>query len=266
MREAIVVTLAEVAAEADTHDRSTRLLQYLSHEMRSSLLMIESSLRSLAGRGAGEREAEEAEPAPTLPFLAQEVGRLLRLLGDATKFHRTLRELPDIEMEAIDVVSVIKDSISGITALAVPQGIEVSYRGPNVAPKVWGHHDKLLQVLYNLLLNALKFTPLGGGIWVELAVSDRETTVTVADTGRGMADGETREVMAQAERAELFLPQKGKRVGLGLAIAHQIVRAHRGQLSAESRPGRGSRFSFTLPLSSERTSEPRALPHGTAGR
>jgi signal transduction histidine kinase len=196
-----------------------------------------------------------------LSFLTQEVGRLLRLLGDATRFHHTLRELPDIEMEPVDVVSVVKDSISGITALAVPEDIEVSYRGPAIAPKVRGHHDQLLQVLYNLLLNALKFTAPGGLVRVELAVSDRELTVTVADTGRGMNPGELREIMAQAQRAELFLPRKGKRVGLGLSIAYQIVRAHHGQLTAETKAGVGSRFTFTLPLSPERGSEPGPAQH-----
>jgi len=250
-RRSIVVTLIEVGSEAEAQERPMRLLQYLSHEMRSSLLMIEGTLRSLASHDVPGKDSAGSEPAATVSFLAQETGRLLRLLGDATKFHRTLRELPDIEMESLDLVSVIKDSISGITALAVPQGIEVNYRGPAAAPKVRGHHDKLLQVLYNLLLNALKFTPRGGAVRVELAVSDRGVTATVADTGRGMTAAELREVLAQAQRAELFLPRKGKRVGLGLAIAHQIVRAHRGQLSAESRAGAGSRFSFTLPLPSD---------------
>jgi signal transduction histidine kinase len=191
----------------------------------------------------------------------------VRLLDDATTFHRTLRELPDIDKESIDLVGVVKDSISGITALAVPQGIDVSFRGPTHAPKVWAHHDKLLQVLYNLLLNALRFTPRGGNVWVELTVSDREIATTVADTGRGMAPDELREIMTQAQRAELFLAQKGKRIGLGLAIAHQIVRAHRGQFRAESRAGAGSRFTFTLPLSSERGSAPpRAVPPRPSGR
>jgi PAS domain S-box-containing protein len=271
-RQSIIVTLLEVAAEAEAQNRPVRLLQYLSHEMRASLLIIEESLRSLAGRPPAERDSETpaaaagGEPAATLSFLAQESARLRRLLADASKFHRTLRELPEIEMEAIDLVSVVKDSISGITALAVPQGVEVAYRGPSLAPKVWGHHDKLLQVLYNLLLNALKFTPRCGGVWVELSIGDREIVTTVADTGRGIAAGELAEIMAQAQRAELFLPQKGKRVGLGLSIAHQIVRAHRGQLTAESTPGLGSRFSFTLPLWSERGQAQHLLAEGSAAR
>jgi signal transduction histidine kinase len=255
-RQSLIVTLIEVGSELEAQNRPVRLLQYLSHEMRSSLLMIESSLRALARAGAPDASAARpGEQTPNIAFLAQETGRLLRLLGDASKFHRTLRELPEIEMDAIDLVSVIKDSISGISALAVPQGIDVSYRGPSLAPKVWGHHDKLLQVLYNLLMNALKSTARGGSVWIEMAVSDREIVTTVADTGRGLAAEDLREIMVQAQRAELFLPRKGKRVGLGLSIAHQIVQAHQGQFTAESTPGVGSRFSFTLPFWSERSQE-----------
>ena len=83
---------------------------------------------------------------------------------------------------------------------------------------------------------------------------------TVVDTGPGIPAGELREILAQAQRAELFLAQKGKRVGLGLAIAHQIVQHHRGQFSAKSTVGAGSRFSFSLPLASERaTARPAPL-------
>jgi len=251
-RRSIVVTLVEVASEVDAQNRPVRLLQYLAHEMRSSLLMLESTLRSLG----------DAAPAP---FLAQEAARLVRLLDDASKFHRTLRELPDMEKEPIDIVGVIKDSLSGITALAVPQGIEVSFRGPSSCPQVWGHHDQLLQVLYNLLLNALKFTPRGGNVRIELAVSDREVVTTVADTGAGIPAEELREILNQAQRAELFIAQKGKRVGLGLAIAHQIVQAHRGQFTARSTVGVGSRFSFSLPLAPERLTT-RPMPRSGASR
>jgi signal transduction histidine kinase len=252
VRQSIVVTLFEVAHDVEAQNRPGQLLRYLSHEMRSSLLMIEGYLRSLV-RGSVVGQGGAASPSDQtgiLSFLAQETARLQRLLGDASKFHRTLRELPSMEMASIDLVSVIKDSISGTTALAVPRGIDVSYRGPSLAPKIRGDHDKLLQVLYNLQLNALKFTPRGGAVSVELQIVDEEVVITVADTGRGIAPDELREIMAQAQRPELFLSQKGKRVGLGLAITFQVVRAHRGRFYAESRVGSGSRFTFALPLTS----------------
>jgi signal transduction histidine kinase len=94
-------------------------------------------------------------------------------------------------------------------------------------------------------------------------VSDREVVITVADTGDGMPPEELRDVLAQARRAELFLSQRSKRVGLGLAIAHQIVHAHRGQLTAKSAVGAGSRFSFSLPMAPEHSGAG-ALPRGSA--
>jgi signal transduction histidine kinase len=107
----------------------------------------------------------------------------------------------------------------------------------------------------------LKFTPQGGSVWVELQVIDGEMLTTVADTGRGIPPEELKEILAQAQRPELFLSQNDKRVGLGLSISFQIVRAHRGQLSAESRVGAGSRFSFALPLEAAGTKEQGQLPY-----
>jgi len=260
----IVMTLFDLGSEAAAHDRPARLLQYLGHELRSSLLMIEGSLLALGGRG--DATAPPPDRVAMAPFLAQETARLVRLLDDATKFQRALLELPELEKGPVDLVSVVRDSLAGITPLALPQGIDVRFPEPDVAPRVWGHHDKLLQVLYNLLLNALKFTPRGGTIQVELAVSGGAIVTTVSDTGRGMAPGELREILAQAQRAEMFLPQKGKRVGLGLAIAHQIVRAHQGQLAAESAVGAGTRFSFSLPVWLEPAPDPRAFPQRSARR
>ena len=116
VRRSIVVTLVEVASEAEAQNRPGRLLQYLAHEMRSSLLMMESSLRSLGD---------------TAPGLPRPGGRSpVRLLDDAGKFHRTLRELSDMEKEPTDIVGVIKDSLSGITALAVPQEHRGDLRRP----------------------------------------------------------------------------------------------------------------------------------------
>jgi histidine kinase len=171
----------------------------------------------------------------------------LRLVGDASAFDRAMRELPDHEMALLEFENVLKDALSGVTALAVSQGIGVSVTVPEELPAVWGNHDQLLQVFYNLLLNALKFTPRGGSVWVEVQLTEGEVVTTVADTGRGIAPLDLKEILAQAERPELFLPLKGRRVGLGLAIAFQIVRAHRGRLFVESAVGVGSRFSFTLP-------------------
>ncbi len=248
--QAIVATLYEVASESDAESRPLRLLRYLAHEMRSSLLMMEGHLRALAKQESPDSNRQRGHPElPVTPaFLAGEAGRLLRLIGDASTLHQTFRELRSIDMEPLDLVNVVKDSISGITALAVPRGIEVTFSGPSTAPRILGNRDRLLQALYNLLLNALKFTPRTGSVWVDLKATGNALAVTVGDTGQGIPPKTLRELLIQAHHPEVFLPRKEQRVGLGLSIALQIVRAHGGQLTAQSEVGRGSRFTLTLPI------------------
>jgi signal transduction histidine kinase len=260
-RHGLVVTLTEMTARLDDQSRPTRLLQYLAHEMRASLLIMEEHLRGLAAEAAAAA-APANELAPALGFLGQEASRLLRLLGDASQLHRTLREVTDLEVEPVDLVGVVKDAISGVTALAVPQGVEVSYRGPAAAPKVRADRDRLLQVLYNLLLNALRATPGGGAVRVELETSGPEVVTAVVDSGHGLAPAALSEILVKAQRPELFLPERDRRTGLGLSIAHQIVRAHGGRMIAQSAPGAGSRFGFALPASADADGAPGAGPVG----
>ncbi len=245
-RHSLVLTLTEMTARLDEDSRPARLLQYLAHEMRASLLIMDEHLRGLVAT-ANAPAAAPGDGRDTIAFLAQETGRLLRLLGDATQLHRTMRELTGLELEPVDLGDVIKSSISGIAALAIPQGVDVSYGRADGAPRVRGDRDRLIQVLYNLLLNALRATPPGGAIRVEVTALGDGVAATVVDSGRGLPAAELREIMVQAQRPEMFLPQEGKRVGLGLSIAHQIVRAHGGRMTAESAPGAGSRFGFVLP-------------------
>lgn len=253
--QSVVVTLFEVAQGLEAQNRPRQLLRFLSHEMRSSLLIVDRYLRSLVRAATSPHEdTSDASQTAILSFLVRETARLQRLLADANHFDRTLQGLPEMEMQPIDPVHVVKEGLRGIMPLASPRGIRLHYRGPSLVPEIRGHHDRLLQVLYNLLLNALKATPRNGSVDVELRVEEEEILVTVADTGCGMSAEALQEVLARAQRPELFLSQRGKRIGLGLSIAFQIIHAHGGRLEVESRPGTGSRFTFALPVSNAKTS------------
>lgn len=133
-------------------------------------------------------------------------------------------------------------------ALAAEQGISLSVANAE-CPPVRFDHQRILQVLANLVGNAIKFTPTNGRISIRLEPAGSEVRVSVADTGIGISAeklGSVFERFVQERRT------KGGGLGLGLFIARSIVEAHGGRIWAESAPGHGSTFFFTLPATRSR--------------
>jgi len=108
--------------------------------------------------------------------------------------------------------------------------------------------DRILQVLTNLVDNAIKFTPEGGVVEISLAASAAEAVVAVSDTGRGIPADDLPRVFDRFYRVERSRSREAGGTGLGLAIARHIVEAHGGRISAASQVNAGSTFTFTLPL------------------
>jgi two-component system sensor histidine kinase GlrK len=109
--------------------------------------------------------------------------------------------------------------------------------------------DRILQVLKNLLGNAIKFTPEGGVITVSAGVQSGSIQVTVQDNGPGISGDQLQRIFEKFRQVPTPGGPMIKGTGLGLAIVKQIITAHGGKVWAESKPGRGSTFHFTLPLS-----------------
>lgn len=145
-----------------------------------------------------------------------------------------------------DAAALITEAVETFEAAATAKGISLRAAVPPGALRADFDHDRVLQVLANLIANAIKFTPSGGLIEVRGGSSADGVEVSVSDTGAGIPDG-MREVIfdrfGQAGRND----RRG--LGLGLYIARCIVEAHRGRIWAESAQGEGSRLRFTLPAS-----------------
>ena len=107
----------------------------------------------------------------------------------------------------------------------------------------------LRQLLMNLLTNAVKYTPPGGNVWVQSTTQDGQVVLTVRDTGIGIAPGDLPHIFDRFWRADAARSRTGDRpgTGLGLAICRWITEAHGGSIGAQSRPGRGTTFTVTLP-------------------
>jgi signal transduction histidine kinase len=193
------------------------------------------SLRDEVARAEGRR-------------LRRFTGRMSRLVGDlldVVSMESGVLQLSLSEQDASNLVPEIMESFERTaTARQLAMTSEVA-RGPVLARF---DHDRILQVLTNLVGNAMKFTPVGGRIAVRLMPAPEGILFTVSDSGCGIAADQ---VEAMFERFAQVGEGVQRGLGLGLYIARCIVTAHGGKIWAESEPGKGSAFHFTLPPPAE---------------
>jgi signal transduction histidine kinase len=219
------------------------VLAIVSHDLRNPLSAITlgaSLLQTSENLGDDDREQLDA-----IVVSARRMSRLIADLLDVTRLEGGKR-LP-IEPAPVAVSDVLHEAHELFRAQASVATVSIDYDAPE-SVVVHADRDRVMQVLSNLIGNALKFTPPGGGISVRAALRDGEVLVTVADTGPGIPHEHLDHIFNpywQAKRAERL------GAGLGLPIARGIVEAHGGRIWAESEPGEGTTFFFTLPLASD---------------
>jgi signal transduction histidine kinase len=221
-----------------------RQLAAIRHELARPLTGMRAAVEIL--RDGTDMDAEAREPL--LDGVLEELGRLQRML-DTLQYEekRTLRPL-SLQRAVISLDRMIHATLANYEALAAQAQITLSAELPSTPLYVYADEDRLIQVLTNLLDNAFKFTWRGGRIIVTAAVKENNVAVSVEDTGTGIAPDELPYVFQEFySGSKTHLPEQ-RGMGLGLAICREIVTAHGGTIQAESTPGRGTRFTFYLPI------------------
>jgi signal transduction histidine kinase len=170
--------------------------------------------------------------------------RLLESLQQAQKraLHPLVLHRADIQLDR-----VIRATLANYDALAAQCHITLSVELPPALPLVNADQDRVIQVLTNLLDNALKFTPAGGSITIRAGQVNKETWVTVADTGSGVAPEELPSLFQEFYQGGNMHDAEKRGMGLGLTLSREILRAHGGTIRVESEPGSGTCVTFTLP-------------------
>jgi signal transduction histidine kinase len=165
-------------------------------------------------------------------------------------------------MQPLSVAEVIERATAATASLFEEKQLTLIKEVPEGLPPVVGDRDRLIQVVINLISNAVKFTPAARGLPVvsgtgraeqglvtcRASQSDGEVMISVSDTGIGIADADRTRVFEKFTQVGDALTEKPKGTGLGLPICKEIVEHHGGRIWVESEPGHGSTFSFTLPL------------------
>ncbi len=243
-RAALAVDNARSRAEAVASEQSRDLfLAMLSHEMKTPLTSILGWTRMLRADGPASDVFHEA-----LEAIEQSANVQQRLIDDLLDVSRVITGKLHLDFGALDVRKLLDGAAEMFAPRAKENGQHI--RVTTLEPlTVYGDETRLRQVLWNLLSNALKYSPSGGLIELSAAAGDEGVTVSVRDTGRGIRAEVLPHVFDRFHQATVADRSKHGGLGLGLAIVRNIVELHGGRAEASSDgEGKGSTFSVHLPL------------------
>ncbi len=207
----------------------------VSHEVRTPLSSINLMIETIL---VNPRDAEALDLF--LPRIKQEVDRMVQLAEDLLDIARAESGRLLLRREIVDLSSVASDIVKTFEPRAQQLGVRL--QAPSSEAKFDGDPDRLAQVLVNLIDNALRHTPAGGEVCIEVSQRDGATTLVVRDTGVGIPYNDLPHVFERFYVVDRSRAREAGGTGLGLSIVKQIVEAHGGTVQADSEYGRGATF------------------------
>jgi len=248
----LLVTFADITQARLTERMRVDFIANASHELRTPLATLAGFIETLQGPAA------EDEPARRrfLEIMGREAARMSRLIDDLLSLSRIELDKHLRPQTALDVAPLIADVGRTLAMRLETDQRRLAITVAEGLPAVIADRDQVLQVLHNLVSNALKYGRSGTTITVDAARIDaaagREAMVriTVGDNGEGIAPEHLPRLTERFYRIDTSRSRSMGGTGLGLAIVKHIVERHRGAFEIVSRPGEGSQVSFTLPLAS----------------
>ena len=245
-RAALAVENARVYKQAHEANRlKDEFLGTLSHELRTPLNAILGYARMLRGGIF----ADAARQARALEILERNAQILTQIVEDVLDVSRIISGKLRLNMQDVDLGAVIDDAVGTVLPAADAKGVQIRTTIGRDAPRVSGDPERLQQVVWNLLTNAVKFTPSGGEVQVRVEHTGGQVRVIVSDTGRGIAPDFLPHLFERFRQADSRFSREHGGLGLGLAIAREIVQTHGGSIHAASEgEGRGAVFTVALPV------------------
>jgi PAS domain S-box-containing protein len=229
--------------EAHEIDRmKSEFISTVSHELRTPLTSIKGSMALVLDGATLDEETREL-----VEVTKRNADRLVRLVNDILDVSKIEAGRLELDPAPTDVAALCAEAVQGIDGFAKKVGVSVTSAIAESLPKVRADRDRIVQVLTNLLSNALKFSPRGASVDLRAAATGEVVRFEVQDRGPGIAHDFRAKLFtrfAQSDRARR--EQEG--TGLGLNICRALVVAHGGEIGVASEPGHGATFFFTLPV------------------
>lgn len=239
---------------AQTETRRRQLIGDVAHELRTPLSSIKSVMEGL-------QDGVLSPDSQTFANIEQEVSRLQRLVDDLSELSKAEAGQIQLEIEGVDPAKLVETAVSRLYPQFTDKQVLLETEIPPNLPLIKVDPARMTQILLNLLGNALQYTPSGGRVTIQSAVSDqpvsanqelgasRSLLILITDTGIGLTAEQLTQIFERFYRADKSRSRAGGGSGIGLTISKHLVEAHNGRLTAAS-PGlnQGSTFIVTLPV------------------
>ncbi|WP_320169130.1 ATP-binding protein [Maridesulfovibrio sp.] len=251
-----VILVRDITYEKEVDNLKTDFISTVSHELRTpmtSILGFAKIIRKKLEKNvfplceAPDQKTRRAvdQVRDNIGIIVSEGQRLTDLINDVLDIAKMESGKIDWKKGPVEMGELIATSIQTTTPLWQPKGIEMAVDMEEGFPTISGDRDRILQVLVNLISNAVKFTE-SGTITCTARAHENEVLISVSDTGSGISPEDQKKIFERFKQAGDTLTGKPKGTGLGLPICKQIVEHHMGRIWVDSKLGEGSSFHFTL--------------------
>jgi signal transduction histidine kinase len=245
VRELIHAFNAMITRVHSSQTSQRNFVANVSHELKTPLTSIQGFAQAILDGTANTHE----EQKQAAEVIYNETGRMHRMVLNLLDLARLDAGTADLKMTAVDLSNLLDSIVEKFSLQAQKDGINLVLDSPPDLPTLVADGDRLAQVFTNLVDNALRHTPTGGQVTLQVLPSQTEMEIRVADAGAGMPADVLPHIFERFYQADLSRPGGEKHgAGLGLAIVHEIVAAHSGRITVRSQEGLGTTFSVRLPL------------------
>jgi len=244
----VTLVLGDVTNLRRLDEMKSGLLSVVSHELKTPLTSIRMASHLLLEERVGALNAKQTE---LLMAARDDADRLQKIIEDLLDMGRLESGRVKLDLQSEPSERLVSDAVTPLETAFHDKGLDLEVEVPVETPPVLADPARIGHVFSNLLDNALKFTPPGGKVRISAEPMDKYVRFMVEDTGIGIPAEYQVRVFERFYRIPRENQPSG--AGLGLAIAKEIVDAHGGTIAVESKPGQGSRFSFTLQRADEPT-------------
>ncbi len=243
----MVTVLNDITKQKELDDMKTQFLSNVTHELRNPIGAIKQSIAVILEGTAGDLSEPQEK---FLSNAKRNLDRLSALVDDILDLSKLEAKKMDINLKPAAITNIINEVCETLDTWTKNKDIALIKEVPDDLPEINVDPDRIIQVLMNIISNAIKFTPKDGSITISAELSEKkdQMIVRVADTGVGIPEEDLPKIFGKFQQAKNRSAGDKSGTGLGLTIAQELVQLHGGEITVESKEGEGTTFIFTLSM------------------